>query len=302
MIKRIFVVFCFTVACISTTRACDVCGCAASGIGIGLMTDYRSNFIRLSYFDSHFSSNPEHGHLNSSDVFTRMSFSFRYSFKKLPKLKVIGEVPYGFNFRNDSGTETSIKGFSDTRLIVNYTLLNTMAKNMKTAFYLEAGGGLSLPTGKYNADIVFDENLPENFNIGNGSLGYIFQMNAVLSHDKYGLLINTNYQLNSHTKEGYHFGNQLSSQLAAFREFPVGEFALIPNAGLLYERISSNAYKNGNTVPETGGEGLFFSSAINVKTEKWLAGVSYSLPIDHHYSGGAVDAGGKLAAHISYLF
>ena len=289
MIKGLLFVFCFGIIYSSTAYACDGCGCSVSGLGTGLITDYRSNVIRFGYFDTRFSSNPEHEHLNSSDIFTRMSFSFRYSFKKLPKLKLTGEIPYGFNFRNDNGTKTVLKGFSDTRLVVNYTLLNTMAKNLKTAFYLEAGGGVSLPTGKYNADIVFDENLPENFNIGNGSLGYIFQMNAVLSHGKYGLLINTNYQLNSQTKEGYHFGNQLNSQLTAFREFPIANFALIPNAGL-------------NKVPETGGEGLYFSSAINFKTEKWLAGVSYSLPIDHHYSGGMIDAGGKLAVHISYLF
>lgn len=294
--------FCFAIACSSNTNACDACGCSVNGFGIGLMTDYRSNFIRLGYFDTQFSSNPEHGHHNSSDVFTRMNVSFRYSFKKLSKLRFMGDLSYGRNTRSDSGSETSIGGFSDTRLIVNYALLNTMAKNMKTAFYLEAGGGLSLPTGRFNADIVSDEDLPENFNIGNGSLGYIFQMNAVLSHNKYGFLINNNYQLNSRTAQGYHFGNQFSSQLTAFREFPTEKFSIIPNAGLLYERISSDEYSNKNQVPEKGGEGLFFSSAINFKTEKWLAGVSYSLPIDQHYSGGVIDAGNRLAVHFSYLF
>lgn len=302
MIKRIFVLFCFAIACIPDVRACDACGCSAGSFGIGLMTDYRNNFVRLSYFDTHFNSNPEYGHHNFSDVFARISFSFRFSFKKLPKLKLIGELPYGVNIRNDNVMKSSMSGFSDTRLVANYTVLNTKSKNMKTAFYLEAGGGVSFPTGKYATDIVSEENLPVNFNIGNGSLGYLLQMNAVFSHNKYGLLINTNHQLNSHTKEGYHFGNQFISQLTTFREFPIGKFGIIPNLGLLYERISSNVYKNGNKVPETGGEGLFFSSAINFKTEKWLAGVSYSLPIDQHYSSGVIDAGRKLAVHLSYLF
>ena len=294
--------FWFVIVSVSAAHACDACGCSASGFGVGLMTDYRSNFIRLSYFDSRFSSNSEHGHHNSSDVFARMNLSFRYSFKRLPKLRFTGTIPYGFNFREDSETETSINGFSDTRLIVNYALLNTMSRNMKTSFYLEAGGGVSLPTGKYNSDIQFEKNLPENFNIGNGSLGYVFQMNAVLSHNKHGLLINNNYQLNGNTEQGYHFGNQFSSQLTAFREIPIGKFAVIPNAGLLYERISSDEYRNGNLVPETGGKGLFFSSAVNFKTDKCLAGLSYSLPIEQQYSGGVIDAGRKLAVHFSYLF
>lgn len=294
--------FCFAIFCSSTIYACDACGCSANGFGIGLMTDYRSNFIRLGYFDTRFSSNSEHGHHNSSDIFNRMNVSVRYSFKRLPKLRFMGDLSYGHNLRSNSSSETLVKGFSDTRLLVNYTLLNTMAKNMKTAFYMEAGGGVSLPTGRFNDATFSDKNLPENFNIGKGSLGYIFQINAVLSHNKSGLLINNNYQLNSRTAQGYHFGNQFSSQLTAFRELSIGNFAVIPNAGLLYEHISSDEYSNNNRVPETGGKGLFFSSAINFKTDKWLAGVSYSLPIDQHYSGGVIDAGNRLAVHFSFLF
>ena len=302
MIKRIFVLFSFTITCISTAFACDGCGCSASDLGVGLMTDYRRNFIRLSYFDSRFSSNHEHGLHNSSDIFMRMSFSFRFSFRKLPKLKLIGEIPYGLNFRNTNSIKTSIKGIADSKFLINYTLLNNKAINSHTSFYLEAGSGLSLPTGKYNSDLILAENLPENFNIGNGSLGYILQMNAVLSHKQSGLLINSNYQWNSNTKKGYHFGNQFSSQLSGFREFPIGKLTLIPNLGLMYEHISSNAYKNGNTVPETGAEGLFISSAMNFKTNKYLTGLSYSLPIAQHYSGGTIDAGRKLAVHFSYFF
>ena len=159
--------------------------------------------------------------------------------------------------------------------------MNNKAINSHTSFYLEAGSGLSLPTGKYNSDLILAENLPENFNIGNGSLGYILQMNAVLSHKQSGLLINSNYQWNSNTKKGYHFGNQFSSQLSGFREFPIGKLTLIPNLGLMYEHISSNAYKNGNTVPETGAEGLFISSAMNFKTNKYLiCSVDYQLYLE----------------------
>jgi hypothetical protein len=301
MIKRFFVVFCLAVSSISAVNACDACGCTVSGLGIGLMTDYRSNFIRLSYFETRFNSNPEHGHHNSTDVFSRMDVSVRYSFARLPKLRFIGHLPYGRNRRNSNDTESTVHGFSDVKFLLNYTLLNGRTKNDKASFYVEAGGGINLPTGKYDGDIA-DKNLPENFNIGNGSLGYIFQLNSVLSNDVLGLLINNNYQLNNEVEDGYHFGNQFSSQLTAFKELPIGNLGFIPNVGLLYEKIASDEYSNGNNVPETGGEGLFFSSAINFKTDEWLAGVSYSLPIDQHYSSGVIDAGRKLAFHFSYLF
>ena len=301
MIKRLFVMFCIAVSCISATRACDACGCTASSLGIGLMSDYRSNFIRFSYFDTRFGSQSEHGHHNSADIFRRMDISFRYSFDKLPKLRFVGHIPYGLNQRSNDGTESEVQGISDMKFLVNYALFSSKAANQKTSFYMEVGGGFSLPTGKYKADIRAD-NLPENFNIGNGSLGYIFQLNSVLSYDQFGLLLNNNYQLNGRTEDGYHFGNQFSSQLTAFREFPVGKISVIPNLGLLYERISSDEFSNENNVPETGGKGLFFSPSINFKTDKWLAGISYALPIDQHYSGGVIEAGRKLTVHCSYLF
>lgn len=294
--------FCITLVCSSTIRACDACGCSANSFGIGLMTDYRMNQIRLGYFDTRFSSAAGHGHHSTSDVFTRMNLSFRYAFKAIPKLRFMGDISYGHNYRKEHGDENSIKGLSDTRLVVNYTILNNLAQNMKTAFYLEAGGGLSLPTGQYNAYITADDNLPENFNIGKGALAYIFQMNAVVSHDNYGLLFNQNYQLNSISKEGYHYGNQYSSQLTAFYEYSIGNFAIIPNAGCLFEYVASDKYSTGNRVPETGGRGLYFISAINFKTDKWLAGLSYSIPVDQHYSNGAVEAGGKSAVYFSFLF
>ena len=302
MIKRLFIVFFCIVGIMSASKACDACGCAASGIGIGLMTDYRSNFIRISYLDTRFRSNPDHAHYNSSDVFSRVDLSFRYTFEKLPKVRLVGHIPYGYNKRTNDDTESSLSGLSDIQVLVNYVLFNKMSPSGNSSYYIEGGGGFTLPTGKYDAKLI-DKNLPDNFNLGNGSLGYIVQLNAVANFEQFGIVANSDYQLNSNTKEGYHFGNQFSNQLTAFREFPIGsKVKLIPNVGLLYEDIASDKYSNGNRVPETGGNGLFFSSAINFKTDKWLAGVSYSLPIAQSYSGGSIDAGQKLAVHISFLF
>lgn len=292
--------FCCAVGFFSAVHACDPCGCMASNFSIGLMRDYQSNFVRLSYFESRFSSSLEHGHHNFSDIFSQVDLSFRYSFARLPKLRFVGHLPYRRNLRDDNGLKISVDGISDIKFLVNYALLSSATKN-KNSLYVEAGGGFSLPTGKYNTELG-NSNLSESFNIGNGSLGYIFQLNSVLTLDKYGCLVNNYYQVNNRTKQGYHFGNQFSSQLTVFREFSVGNFDIIPNIGLLYEKISKNEYSNKNSVPETGGKGLFFSSAINLKTANWLTGASYSLPIEQNYSSKIIEAGRKVTIHLSYIF
>jgi len=301
MIKRIFFIVFFGWLCSTgSLLACDACGCSASNIGIGLMTDYRSNFIRLGYFRTRYKSNSEHEYAGS-DIFTQVDISLRYAIGKNKKLWLTAHVPYSINVRNSESEKLSVQGLSDIRLIANYVVLNNIAVGEASTLYLETGAGMNLPTGEYD-EKLHERNLPENFNLGRGNLGYIAQVNAVLGLPDFGLMLNSNYQLNSNTQSGYHFGNQFNAQIVGFKEFMVNKFKLIPNAGLSFESITDDAYANRKTVPETGGEGLFLSSALNFKTEKWLAGISYAAPLIQQYSQKAVTAKERIVLHFSFIF
>jgi len=210
-------------------------------------------------------------------------------------------VPYNINLRNSESDELSLKGLSDIRLMANYVILKNAAIGQVSTLYLEAGAGMNLPTGKYDENL-HERNLPENFNLGRGNLGYIVQVNAILGLPNFGFMLNSNYQLNSNTKSGYHFGNQFNTQVVGFKEFTINKFKLIPNTGLSFESIAADAYANGKAVPETGGEGLFLSSALNFKTEKWLAGISYAAPLIQQYAQSAVNAKERMALHFSFIF
>lgn len=301
MIKCIsFIVFFGLLCSTGSLSACDACGCSASNIGIGLMTDYRSNFIRLGYFRTRYKANSEHEQ-TGSDIFTQVDLSFRYAIGKNKRMWLTAHVPYNVNIRNSDSEELSVQGLSDIRLVANYVVLNNIPVGEVATLYLEAGAGLNLPTGQYD-EKLHERNLPENFNLGRGNLGTIVQMNAILGLPNFGLMLNGNYQLNSKTHSGYHFGNQFNTQLVGFKEFKVNKIKLIPNAGLAFEAIAQDAYANDKEVPETGGEGLFLSSSLNFKTEKWLAGFSYSMPIVQHYSQNAVNAEERIAVHLSFIF
>ncbi len=301
MIKNIFfIVFLGMLCSTGSLLACDACGCSASNIGIGLMTDYRSNFIRLGYFRTRYKANSEHEHAGS-DIFTQVDLSFRYAIGKNKKIWLTAHVPFNVNVRNSESEDLSIQGLSDIRLIANYVVLNNIPAGEASTLYVEAGAGLNLPTGQYDENL-HERNLPENFNLGRGNLGYIIQTNAILGLPDFGLMLSGNYQLNSNTQSGYHFGNQFNTQIVGFKEFIVNKFKLIPNAGLSFESIAQDAYSSGKAVPETGGEGLFLSSSLNFKTEKWLAGFSYSMPVAQHYSQNTVTAKERIAIHLSFIF
>ena len=226
--------------------ACD--GCGASSPGIGLLTDYRSNFIRLSFFNTSFNSNTRYDYI-SKDRYQKMELTVRYSLTE--RIKMMVHLPYGSNTRNSEIETLSENGFSDIRIIPSYVVLKSKRIGCSSTIYLEVGTGVIIPTGKYNARI-HEENLPENFNIGRGSLGYSFQMNSILNTKHVGLVFSNRYQINSETKLGYTFGNQFSSQLTAFREYGKTKVKTVPNIGFAYESTKRDIYPNKKYVHSTG--------------------------------------------------
>ncbi len=286
--------------CLGTIKACDVCGSSASNIGIGLLTDYRGNFVRATYFNTQFNSNSEHEYL-VSDVFTRYDLSIRYSLGKSGRIKPMLTLPYGRNIRDIEEEQIIESGLSDIRLTTNYAILNHLEIDDELFIYWEAGGGISLPTGKFDDDIL-DRDLPENFNLGRGSLAYIFQSNTVLTYQNIGLVISNAFQWNDKTKTNYRFGHQYNLQSSFFWELDLREFKLIPNLGVAMERISPDNFANGREVSGTGGKGVFLSSGLNLRTKRWLAGFSYSTPMTEEYSDGEVNSKGRIISSVTFIF
>lgn len=300
IIRRMVAVLVGLVLALPSLHACDACGCSASGPGIGLLTDYRNNFLRLGYFSSRFASDPSHGTLNT-DQFNQIDLSGRLSLGFFGRLRLNFHLPYGFNSRSGESGELSNSGFADLRASISYALLNNVATGENSFLYLEAGAGASLPTGKFDPDIAL-RNLPENFNIGKGSTGYILQLNSVWLNGNSGLVFNTNIQLNQASKSGYRYGDQLHSQLTAFHEFKLGPLALIPNTGLGFEKVAYDTYDTGNRVPETGARGLFYAAALNIRSGNWFSGLALATPLSQKYSGGVVEAQNRLSCHLTFIF
>jgi hypothetical protein len=300
MIKKCIIVIVLLASLHPTLFACEVCGTSAGNMGIGLLSDYRSNFVRLTYFHSRFESVTEKG-FPISDRFNQYDLSLRYSLGKQKRLRLMASLPFAVNYREKETQTIRTRGLSDGRLTANYVLLNNIALGKKTSCYLEAGGGLLLPVGQFNEDI-HDEDLPLHFNPGRDALAFVWQMNTVFTRGKSGLVFSQYYQWNQDSKSGYHFGNQFNTQGTAFREINVKKLKLIPNAGLGFERTSTDSYANKKEVVETGGTATFFYSGLQIKTEKWLAGFSYHKPLSEKYAAEDVTSKGRISCQLSYIF
>lgn len=278
--------------------ACDACGCGIAGSGIGVMTSYRNNFVRLSWQSARYESLAEYGS-GSSDHFQIVDLAGRYYLSD--RLKVTMNLPYRINHRVNTNENTLRNGLGDVRITANYSWLNNWLNKDGSSLLFETGLGLKLPTGTYDPDI-HDSNLPENFNLGQGNLGIVFEPTLVYSRQRWGIALSSSAQINTASADGYKFGHQWISGLNFFHEFNIGKVEIIPQLGANGEYISRDRYKNDNYVHGTGGKGLFANAGLNIQQDSWLVGIQYSVPLRQNFSQGEVESKNRLAVQLSYIF
>lgn len=281
------------------TQACDVCGCSVSGYGAGLLSAYRYNTIGWRWYESPFKQNLDQG-IATEDNFQLLDVSLRYH---LGTRWILGvNQAYQWNHRQGPDRSLTLDGIGDTRLMASYVLLDNILVGTKGQLYWELGSGVKLPTGSFNDDLYQDD-LPENFNIGNGSWAYLLQTSLVYNYSKMGWVLNGSYQANGRTKDDYHFGNQFSLSTLIFARQSIGEKAeLIPFLGLFHEQISSDKFYQDNGAHGTGGEGTFWTMGLNAKYLDYLLGVSYFQAFQQSYAEGEMEAKPRFSLELTYSF
>ena len=284
---------------IVNANACDVCGCSVNGFGAGLLSAYRYNVISLRYYQSPFEQILQRG-IPTEDVFHQSELNLRYHLS--PKFIVSVNQSFQWNRRVGPGNDAFISGLGDTRLRASYVFLDNILLGESSSLYWELGTGIKLPSGKYDPNIYRDD-LPENFNIGNGSWGYLFQSSLLLHYYKFGLVANGSYQSNQATKDGYDFGDQFSLSMILFRRFSLSEkWELVPFGGGFHERIQKDELYNDKNAHGTGGRGYFFSTGMNIKYDAWLIGASYFNPFNQAYAEGEMRAKSRFSLELTYTF
>ena len=299
MIRKITTLCVVLVSSLYSLSACDSCASGLNSSGVGLLSTYRQNFVGLSWQRSMFDSSSTHS-TGSKDRFQTLELRIRYQISD--RWSVTLGQPFKYNKRIEEGGHRVLKGISDTKLFVNYSILQNEPVGDDLALSLESSIGIKLAVGDYRPSIQ-DENLPENFNLSNGAYGYILQMTPVLTKGNIGLLGNVYYQHNFKSSNDYQFGNQFSTQWVMFYRKTIAEkYTLLPFAGIQYEHVTQDHYATEYEVNGTGGSGLYAVTAVNFKADKGSLELSYNIPITGSFSGDEVDAKGKIGAMATLFF
>lgn len=288
----------FMVLQISKTTACDVCGCSVNASYMGILPQFQKHFVGARYMTNSFNSRhiPSSYSLEqgrSQEFFQRAEIWGRYYIT--PRIQLFGFLPYSINSKTEEGVTSQYHGVADASVMVNYIFLNTGdSGRFSVRNTIMAGGGLKLPTGRFDKDQL------ANMQTGSGSWDYMLNLIYTLRYKKTGVNVDVNGRINN-SNGTYTFGNRLTSGARFFYWHKYKMVSLLPQIGGLAEFAQKDT-KEGVSQKYSGGNGFYGIAGMDMYFRTCSAGISYTLPIQEDLNEGLVTTKQRLSLQFIYLF
>ncbi|PDS24819.1 transporter [Flavobacterium branchiophilum] len=276
---------------------CDACGCSASGGSMGFASMLNSNFVGIRYFNQQYKSTD--GLYTNSPWYTE-NFNTTQVWARIPvkkNIQISVLIPYHAHNRETATGKQSINGIGDLTVLAMYRLYQTQTDSTFFAHTLQMGGGLKLPTGKYN-----DANsgtINPSFQVGTGSWDYLLATEYILRRKQFGLNTMLNYVIKTENEKHYRFGNQWNYATTLFYLYEKDALSFAPQLGLAGETYQNN-YQHGIQLNETSGNALFGKIGFEVGRNALSFGANVMLPIKQNLTGGNVEANYRWSINLNY--
>lgn len=288
----------------NTVSACEICGCGLGNYYIGLLPQFNHKFIGLRYqyrqFKTVMANDPtqfSHDYYKTVELWAGWNIGKRW--------QVLAILPYNYVHQVSDDGVTNNQGIGDMAAMVNYKVFDKMSGMGKTGSFAQqlwVGAGIKLPTGKFSIDAT-DPALVAIANTQTGTASTDFMLNAMYNMriNKIGINTSASYKLNTTNKDKYTFGNKFSASSFASYTVSKGQFAFVPNIGLMYENSAVNKLDKV-TVAQTGGNLLAGSAGLEMSFKKFTVGANVQLPISQSYASGQTDLKVRGMVHVTFAF
>ncbi|HET6540184.1 MAG TPA: hypothetical protein VFG46_06850 [Chryseolinea sp.] len=301
MKKLIPLTFILLILLPSVSQACSVCGCGVGSYHYGILPQFRKNFVGIRYRHSSYVSTLDDSHAEAFSYETFQTAELWGRFYPAKKIQAFIFVPFNFNERIEGLGTTTLKGLGDIVVSANYNLINTYdSLDISWKQNLLVGGGLKLPTGEFQA-LENGLTVNQNFQLGTGSLDFLFNLIYTIRHKNLGLNTELSYSLNTTNKDEYKFGDALRTSLSAFYIFQVNAITLMPNIGISGEFFKDNK-QFGEPFPDTGGWASLYNAGAEIYYRNIALGFSYSHPGEQELFSGKVVTNDRISAHLTFMF
>ncbi|MFT3909221.1 MAG: transporter [Ferruginibacter sp.] len=305
--KKLITLLIITSMLISKTKACDICGCGVGSYYIGILSDFSKKIMGLRYrynsLRTHIGAGGMQTYLTSSEHYNTLELWGGWNIGK--RFRIMATIPYGFNERINQGITKEKNGLGDISVSGFYQLINSKKTINKKLLVqsLFIGGGIKLPTGKYNA--ADKANTSENanlFQLGTASVDYTLNAMYDVRLQDIGLNINASYKMNTANKYDYNYGNKLSVGTQLYYKYRIkNKLLLAPNAGLLFENAAKDIDRKFD-VDISGGRILCGSIGLETGFRKIAIGANWQTPLSQNLANGFVKAGNRCMLHVSFSF
>lgn len=308
MKKKIIAAVVLLLVTISTTRACDICGCGVGSYYLGILPEYNKRFLGMRYqyksLRTHLGPYGERTPITADETYQSAELWGGWNFGT--RFRLLAFVPYNFNERNSQTGDGKKSGLGDIALMGYYKLFDHKATVSKGLLVqsLWIGAGIKVPTGKYepNERLALQES-PNNFQLGTASTD--FTMNAAydIRYNDIGINTNVNYKINTANQYVYRYGNKFTSNVLAYYKLRVAnKVTVAPNIGVLYETAEKDVEDKKYDVAVSGGYSLSALGGIEVAMKALSFGANYQNVRSQDLAGGRAYAGNRLMVHLSLPF
>jgi len=302
---RSLLIVVMVLAIVPAASACDVCGCSIGGNYFGILPQFHKHFVGLrwseqSFRSTHSLSSAENGIYDSEEHFQTIDLIGR--FYPARRVQVLVLVPYHNFHRGETGVQTNSQGLGDVSLMGNHILINSGdSLRQRLRHTLTVGGGLKLPTGRFGSKNQEGELLHENLQPGSGSMDFMLSATYTLRRAYWGLSSDIIGRINTANKNGYHFGNRVSTSAKVFYVKNFSKVTLLPNLGLFTD-LSDVSYNGNRYMQETGGTAVLSTIGLDAYFGKFSIGYTIQLPVFEDMAGGLVQNRFRSMATLNYNF
>ena len=269
--------------------ACDACGGGGVYNGFGFMPLADRPIVGLNYRQLTFTHPAGNWNAESAVLTDRfLSGTATVLWMPIPRLRMVGSVPFRHHTRTESLQSTVLSGVGDLRLDADWNAWESGA-----SFWVRLGGGVSAPTGTYMARDASFKQLPPSFQLGRGAWGGSARIAVAGAPDAWTFIATGETSVWGSNEQGYRAGllNRLGAQ--AFRRMTGKQRTWLPQAGFHWESWQADR-ERGSLLMATAGSRFVGRAGVTLQRASQLIHVAAEWPLAQDVASDAPSLGGTL--------
>jgi|SRR5664279_2974471 len=302
MSKQVFLFFVSVCLFGFSAEACPICGCGGGNLYVGLLPDFKYQFIGLRFHASQYHTQlvSDPSQFSTNDY---SSIELWGGLRLGKKFQLLAFVPYYMNKQVGDDGATYTHGLGDITVMGQYQVFkspdHSSARSLKQQMWM--GGGIKLPTGPFNANMLDSNTTVADINaqIGTGSVDFLINGMYGFSIRNFGLNLSASYKINTVNAQNYKYGNKFQSNLIASYHLGRRMITTTPNIGLGYENVAINKL-GAKAVQFTGSQILTAIAGVEIDFGKVGVGINGQLPLAQNFAEGQTKMRFNGMMHLTY--